>query len=93
MSSDTTPESTAVPKLFYTRQECAEALSLSIRTIDSLVASKALLSRRIGRSVRVPFSALQAFARRDHSKIRTKTEIRTPPKVDSSEDGGFEMAA
>jgi excisionase family DNA binding protein len=53
-------------KLFCTRKEVAAALTVSIRTVDALIAIKELRAVRIGRSVRVSVEALRAFMRRDH---------------------------
>jgi excisionase family DNA binding protein len=61
-----------VPKMLYTRQEAAEALSLSIRTIDSLTANQELRVVRVGSSVRIPVESLRAFMRRDHSTGRVQ---------------------
>lgn len=85
MSSDTTPSITpstaGIPKLLYTRAEAAAMLSLSVRTIDALLASKTLTCRRIGKAVRIPHSALLAFTRRD-TKIPNPAKIRIPEAVE-----------
>jgi excisionase family DNA binding protein len=59
-----------LPKLLFTRAEAAEMLSLSLRTIDTLVMNKQLKAVRIGRAVRIPLDELQRFLRRDHSTDR-----------------------
>lgn len=43
---------------FLTKQEAAEQLKLSTRTIDRMIAAGELDARKIGRSVRIPASAL-----------------------------------
>jgi excisionase family DNA binding protein len=53
-------------KLLVSREEAAEILSLSIRSIDYLLASKELPFRKIGTRTMIPLSALQAFARMHH---------------------------
>jgi hypothetical protein len=68
-------------------------LSLSVRTIDALLASKSLPCRRFGKAVRIPHSALLALARRGDTKIPNPAKIRTPAKIDSPEDGGLKKAA
>ena len=54
-------------KLLYTKKEAAAALSISVRTLDSMISRKELVSRKIGARRLVPRSALEAFARRDHA--------------------------
>jgi excisionase family DNA binding protein len=54
-------------KLLVTKKEAAKMLSVSVRTIDTLVAQKQLTVRRIGRRVLIPLGALRAFVRKDHS--------------------------
>jgi excisionase family DNA binding protein len=53
-------------KLLVGREEAAEILSLSIRSIDYLLASKELPFRKIGTRTMIPLSALHAFARMHH---------------------------
>jgi excisionase family DNA binding protein len=47
--------------LVYTRQEAAHAIKCSLRTLDFLLASKALKAVRIGKSVRVSINEVQRF--------------------------------
>jgi hypothetical protein len=51
-----------VEKLLYSRRDTAEALSLSIRSIDYLITTGRLPARRMG----VNASAVRRFAREDH---------------------------
>jgi excisionase family DNA binding protein len=53
-------------KLLLTRREVSDLLNLSIRTVDSLLATRQLPSRRIGRRVFVERRALERFITRDH---------------------------
>jgi len=53
-------------KILYGRREAAAILSISLRTLDGLVAAKQLPVRRVGRRTLFPRQALEAFARRDH---------------------------
>jgi excisionase family DNA binding protein len=53
-------------KLLLTRQESAAMLSISLRTLDTLLARKDLVTRRVGRRRLIPRSELERFARRDH---------------------------
>ncbi len=52
--------------------EAAKRLSLSPRTIATLVATGALTSRKVGRRRIIPVTALEAFLRRDHPTSLTK---------------------
>lgn len=55
-----------VVKLLYTKAEAAALLSVSLRTIDTLISLKELPVRRIRRRVLIPHTALVAFIRYDH---------------------------
>jgi excisionase family DNA binding protein len=53
-------------KLMYTKDECSRLLSVSLRTIENLIANKQLTIRKIGRRVLVPHQVLMQFTRGDH---------------------------
>ncbi|HWG20536.1 MAG TPA: helix-turn-helix domain-containing protein [Terracidiphilus sp.] len=53
-------------KLLVSRLEAAEIVSLSVRSIDNLLASKQLSFRRIGTRVLIPVTELRKFVRVDH---------------------------
>lgn len=55
-----------VEKLLYSKQDAAEALSLSVRSIDYLITTQRLPMRRVGGKVMIPANALRRFARGDH---------------------------
>ena len=55
-----------VEKLLYDRKSAAVALSMSIRSVDYLLANKQLKFRRIGKKVLIPASELRRFASGDH---------------------------
>jgi excisionase family DNA binding protein len=61
-------------KLLYSKKETADALGVSQRTVDNLIARKELAVRRVGRRVLVPLSELARFTRRDHA---TKKPVQT----------------
>jgi len=54
-------------KLAFDRRESAELLSISLRTLDSLLARKELRSRRVGRRVLIARDELERFLRRGQS--------------------------
>ena len=55
-----------VEKLLYSKQDAAEALSLSVRSIDYLITTQRLPMRRVGGKVMIPVNAVRRFARQDH---------------------------
>jgi hypothetical protein len=55
-----------VDKLLYSRRDAAEALSLSIRSVDYLITTRRLSTRRIGGKILIPARDIQRFAREDH---------------------------
>lgn len=55
-----------VTKLLYTKSEAAAMLSISLRTIDTLISLKELPVRRIRRRVLISHAALMNFIRHDH---------------------------
>jgi excisionase family DNA binding protein len=57
-------------KLMYSKSEAAELLSLSVRTVEYLIANKELTARRIGKRVLVGYQSLLQFIRRDHKSGR-----------------------
>jgi hypothetical protein len=63
------PKNASMPadeKLLVRRERAAEMVSLSIRSIDYLLASKQLPFRKIGTSTRIPVSALRRFVQMNH---------------------------
>jgi excisionase family DNA binding protein len=55
-----------VEKLLYSRRDAAEALSLSIRSVDYLITAGRLTARRVGGKILIPASVVRRFAREDH---------------------------
>jgi len=53
-------------KLAVNRFEAAQLLSISLRTLDSLVAGGELRGRRVGRRIVFPIEELRRFLRTDH---------------------------
>jgi hypothetical protein len=67
----------SVEKLLYSRRDTAEALSLSIRSVDYLITTGRLSTRRIGGKILVPASAVRRFARGDHPELVRATSVST----------------
>ena len=55
-----------VKKILLSKRDAALSLSVSVRTIENLIARKALIARRVGRRCLIPAASLEAFAKRDH---------------------------
>lgn len=54
------------PRLLYDRRKSARQLSISIRSLDYLIAAKTFQVRRIGSKVLIPHSELVRYSRGDH---------------------------
>ena len=52
--------------LLYTKKQAAHLLSVSLRTIDNLIARRELPIRRLGKRVLIPRRGLEQFLRSDH---------------------------
>jgi hypothetical protein len=53
-------------RLLYDRKEAARQLSLSIRSLDYLIAAKTFQTIRIGKKVMIPHSELVRYASSNH---------------------------
>jgi hypothetical protein len=58
-----------VAKLLYSRKDAAFALSVSVRSLDYLIANKQLATKKIGKKVMVSHGELVRFARSDHPNL------------------------
>jgi hypothetical protein len=58
-----------VSKLLYSRKDAAFALSISIRSLDYLIANKRLTFRKVGKKILIPAGDLSRFARTDHASL------------------------
>jgi hypothetical protein len=72
----------SVEKLLYSRRDTAEALSLSIRSIDYLITTGQLTARRVGGKILIPASAVRRFAREDHpDSVRSGMPVLSPDRM------------
>lgn len=55
-------------RLLFTRKEAAQALAISCRALDYLLADQKLPCRRIGGRVLITRVALENFANQDHTE-------------------------
>jgi hypothetical protein len=51
-----------VEKLLYRRKDVAHALSLSLRTVDTMISNRVFTTRRIGGCVVIPAQEVKRFA-------------------------------
>jgi hypothetical protein len=65
-----------VSKLLYSRKDAAFALSVSVRSLDYLIANKQLNFRRLGKKVMIHATELARFSRADHLEL-TSSPIMT----------------
>lgn len=49
--------------ILFSKREAADALGISLRTIDNLIATRQLRVSRIGRRVLIPRKVVEQFAR------------------------------
>jgi hypothetical protein len=75
-----------IEKLLYSRRDAAEALSLSVRSIDYLITSGRLSIRRIGGKILVPAGAVRRFAREDHPELVRANRVSQPSYGKKSPD-------
>lgn len=66
MGTETIVTEYARNPIAMTKQEAAQMLGVSLRTIDRLIALKELQVRRLGRRVLIPRAALESLMHRDH---------------------------
>jgi excisionase family DNA binding protein len=68
-------------KLLCSKKETADALGVSLRTVDNLIGRKELGVRRVGRRVLIPAKELERFTRYDH-QTRPMAKANAPGGVD-----------
>jgi excisionase family DNA binding protein len=56
--------------ILVSKKSAAALLSISIRTLENLIAAGELSAKRIGSRVVIHSRALQEFARRDHATAK-----------------------
>lgn len=69
-----------VQKLLYSRHDAAHALSLSVRSIDYLICTGRLPTRRVGGKILIHESEIRRFAKTDHPGF-----VRIPPRRSAQE--------
>ena len=66
----------AEDRLLYDRKAAALQLSISVRSLDYLIAKKELGVRRMGKKILIPRGELVRFARKDHGSVVTDLHYR-----------------
>jgi hypothetical protein len=75
MRSDTsTQPHTNASRLLYTRKEAAYQISISVRSLDYLIAGKQIVTRRIGSRILIPHEELVRLA----TSARVKSVVNSP---------------
>jgi hypothetical protein len=62
-------------KLLYDRKSAAYALSISVRSLDYLIAAGNFQTRRIGKKVLIPASELRKFVQSNHFQPVSQPKI------------------
>ena len=62
--------------LLIDKRSAAMLLSISVRTVENLIARRRLPVRRIGKRVLIPLTALEAFAKGETGRRELKAEVR-----------------
>jgi hypothetical protein len=61
-------------RLLYDRREAARQLSISVRSLDYIIAAKGLDTRRIGRKVLVTHASLMRYSAGNHYAITSRSD-------------------
>jgi excisionase family DNA binding protein len=64
-------------RLLYDRKEAARQLSISVRSLDYIIAAKGLETRRIGRKVLVTRASLMRYASGNHFTLTSRSDAAT----------------
>jgi excisionase family DNA binding protein len=67
---------TSTKPLLLSKHDAAILLSISLRTVENLIARRCLPVCRVGKRVLIPYAALEAFAKNNH-----ETGLRQHPKT------------
>ena len=62
-------------RLLYDRKEAARQLSISVRSLDYIIAAKGLDTRRIGKKVLVTHASLVRYAAANHYAITSRSDV------------------
>jgi excisionase family DNA binding protein len=68
--------------LLCSKKEAADALGVSLRTVDNLIGHRELAVRRVGRRVLIPAKEIERFTRHDH-QTQPSVKANAPDGADS----------
>ena len=75
------PNATVLPfpstRMLYDRKEAARQLSISVRSLDYIIAAKGLDTRRIGKKVLITHASLVRYSQGNHYAITSRSEADT----------------
>jgi excisionase family DNA binding protein len=63
-----------IEPILVSKRDAAKALSISVRTLENLIAAREITVRRVGRRCLISRRALEAFARHDHPTTTSSQE-------------------
>jgi hypothetical protein len=78
------PTANGGPRLLYDRKEASRQLSISVRSLDYIIAAKGLDTRRIGKKVLVTHASLVRYATANHFDPVSETSESTAALSDAS---------
>jgi hypothetical protein len=70
-------DAAADERILYDRKEAARQLSISVRSLDYIIAAKGLDTRRIGRKVLVTRASLVRYASGNHFALTSRSDADT----------------
>jgi hypothetical protein len=79
---ETSATSAQETRLLYDRKGAARQLSISVRSLDYLIAGKQLDTSRIGKKVMISHGVLSRFAKGNHYTITSRSDAETEASGD-----------
>src|SRR6266851_8454933 len=65
MNENNVRRSSMIDRLLVSKKDAALMLSVSVRTVENLIAVKRLVARKLGRRTLIPRSSIEQLAKRD----------------------------
>ena len=76
---------TYLKPVLVSKHDAAILLSISLRTVENLIARRSLRVCKVGKRVLIPYSSLEAFTKRDHETGQPK-EKPVATEVDAGKE-------
>ena len=64
-------------RMLYDRKEAARQLSISVRSLDYIIAARQLETRRIGKKVLIVHTSLVRYSQGNHYDITSRSDADT----------------